>query len=189
MVALGTTNVDFPGQGVPQSQATDLVLSQSTVAGPPIRLRHNRRFLARTIELGFREVLLPSRSQTILCYDPLPGRTSPLRLAGAGGRPTVTRRLHSGRLVDGGQGFIPADCSVSSATPHPQPESPFGTSCSSVTGHPDDTDWHRSGRHQTGWKQSGGQPAIAVRHGLCAGGIVRGRNQLMPPASYGEEAG
>lgn len=55
------------GTAAGQPQPTELVLSQSRLSGEPIRLNTNRRYLARTLELGFREVHLFGPSAPVLC--------------------------------------------------------------------------------------------------------------------------
>jgi hypothetical protein len=49
------------------TQATELVLSRSSVDGPAIRINFNREFLSRAVRLGFREIGLSGVEAPIVC--------------------------------------------------------------------------------------------------------------------------
>jgi len=66
--------LDLGAQAIVRAQeehvrATEVVLSCSTVTGPPVRLCLDRDYLARALKLGFRELLVPSPNQPVLCQD------------------------------------------------------------------------------------------------------------------------
>jgi hypothetical protein len=48
---------------------TEVVLSRSSVSGPPMRLCLDRDYLARALKLGFTELLVPGPSKPVLCQD------------------------------------------------------------------------------------------------------------------------
>jgi len=52
-----------------QAQPTEVVLSNSTWSGEPIRINSNRKFLARALKLGFRELCVYSDQAPIACFD------------------------------------------------------------------------------------------------------------------------
>jgi hypothetical protein len=52
-----------------QQQPTELVLSRSTFSGESIRVNTNRKYLARALKLGFREVLLHDPKTAVVCRD------------------------------------------------------------------------------------------------------------------------
>ncbi len=55
--------------GDEKARPSELVLSNSQLAGEPIRLNSNRQYLARAIRLGFREVHLNSADAPVVCQD------------------------------------------------------------------------------------------------------------------------
>ncbi len=57
------------GQGEKNARTSELLLSNSRFTGDAIRLSSNRRYLARAISLGFREVHLNSADSPVLCQD------------------------------------------------------------------------------------------------------------------------
>jgi hypothetical protein len=57
------------GQGEKNARTSELLLSNSRFTGDAIRLSSNRRYLARAINLGFREVHLNSADSPVLCRD------------------------------------------------------------------------------------------------------------------------
>jgi len=67
--------VDLNGQvavrakGDDQAQATELVLSNSSRDGKPVRFNSNRQFLARAAKLGFREIELDGAEAPAHCRD------------------------------------------------------------------------------------------------------------------------
>ncbi len=52
-----------------QARSTELVLARSERVGDPIRLNTNRKFLARALKMGFREVLIYGDKSPVLCQD------------------------------------------------------------------------------------------------------------------------
>lgn len=52
-----------------QDQVTELVLSRSTVEGPPVRLVSNRHYLARMVQLGFHELKVVKADVPLVCED------------------------------------------------------------------------------------------------------------------------
>ena len=52
-----------------QSQATEVVLSHSTLSGEPVRFTTNRRFLARALRLGFQELVVYGAKMPVMCQD------------------------------------------------------------------------------------------------------------------------
>ncbi len=50
-----------------QSRPTELVLSRSTITGPPVRIHTNRQYLARAVRLGFRQIGLIDAKSSISC--------------------------------------------------------------------------------------------------------------------------
>jgi hypothetical protein len=67
--------VDLNGQVAVRSKArdqvppTELVLSGATLSGDPIRLNMNRQYLARALQLGFRQVHVYSPKVPVLCEE------------------------------------------------------------------------------------------------------------------------
>jgi hypothetical protein len=57
------------GQSEQNAGTSELLLSNSRFNGDAIRLSSNRRYLARAINLGFREVHLNSADSPVLCQD------------------------------------------------------------------------------------------------------------------------
>jgi hypothetical protein len=57
------------GQGEKNARTSELLLSNSRFTGDAIRLSSNRRYLARAINMGFREVHLNSAESPVLCQD------------------------------------------------------------------------------------------------------------------------
>ena len=62
-------SVAIRAKGEMQSQPTELVLAHSTFSGEPIRINTNRKFLARALKLGFRELLVYGDKMPVLCQD------------------------------------------------------------------------------------------------------------------------
>lgn len=56
------------GQG--QDGVTELVLAHSQVSGPPVRFVSNRRYLARFLQLGFRELQVINPEKPLLARQP-----------------------------------------------------------------------------------------------------------------------
>lgn len=52
-----------------ETKPTEIVLSQSVPSGEAIRINTNRRYLARALSLGFREVLLYGNTLPVMCRD------------------------------------------------------------------------------------------------------------------------
>lgn len=52
-----------------QGQVTEVVLSRSSVSGPPMRLCLNRRYLTRALQLTFQEMVFLSPDKPMLCRD------------------------------------------------------------------------------------------------------------------------
>jgi hypothetical protein len=52
-----------------QPTPTELTLTESSVSGEPIRINTNRRYLARALNLGFREVYVFSPKTPVSCRD------------------------------------------------------------------------------------------------------------------------
>jgi hypothetical protein len=52
-----------------RGHVTEMVLSRSTVSGPPVRLCLDRDYLVRALKLGFTELLAPSPTKPVLCQD------------------------------------------------------------------------------------------------------------------------
>ncbi len=61
----GSVAVRAKGDG--QARPTELVLSDSTWSGAPIRINSNRRFLARAMRMGFEELCIFTPQSPILC--------------------------------------------------------------------------------------------------------------------------
>ena len=67
--------LDLNGQAILQAQAaadaprTDVLLSNATTAGPPIRIAMDRRYLLRALTLGFRTLRLSDPNQPLLAAD------------------------------------------------------------------------------------------------------------------------
>ena len=78
-------------RGPDAGPATELVLSRSGYAGPPVRLQTNREFLARAIRLGFAEVEVVDADTPLVCRDrrPGPGLAAALEATRRSGRPTT----------------------------------------------------------------------------------------------------
>jgi hypothetical protein len=80
-----------------QAQATEVVLTRSSVTGPPVCLDLNRRYLHRALQLGFAVLEVVSADKPVCCRDgervyvwmplttpaPLPAGPDPVRLASA----------------------------------------------------------------------------------------------------------
>ncbi len=62
-------SVAIRAKAADQPQPTELVLSNSTASGQPMRVNTNRTFLARAVKLGFDEVLLYSPKVPVMCRD------------------------------------------------------------------------------------------------------------------------
>ncbi len=56
-------------QGATASRSSELVLSNSKLHGSPVRLSSNRQYLARAMQLGFRELQITSPTAPIVCRD------------------------------------------------------------------------------------------------------------------------
>ena len=54
-------------QGADREPVTELVLSRSRAAGPPVRLNTHREFLARAVRLGFTEVEVADADAPVVC--------------------------------------------------------------------------------------------------------------------------
>ncbi len=73
---LAPVTLDLGEQAVLRTRADDsaqmheVFLSGSTCAGPAVRLACNRRYLARLVQLGFREVQVCNANTPLLCRDP-----------------------------------------------------------------------------------------------------------------------
>ncbi len=71
----GRVTLDLNGQvvlrakGATASRTSELILSNSQLLGTPVRLSSNRRFLARAVQLGFRELHINSATAPIVCRD------------------------------------------------------------------------------------------------------------------------
>jgi hypothetical protein len=57
------------GKAPGQSQPTELVLTNSTWDGEPVRINTNRRYLARAAQLGFQEIHLFGPKPPVCCQD------------------------------------------------------------------------------------------------------------------------
>jgi hypothetical protein len=62
-------SVAIRAKAAEQPQPTELVLSNSTASGKPMRINSNRRFLARAVNLGFDEVYVYSPKVPVMCRD------------------------------------------------------------------------------------------------------------------------
>ncbi len=56
-------------RGDGQEQATELVLTRSTVVGPPVRVSAVRSQFGRALQLGFREVAVATADKPVVCRD------------------------------------------------------------------------------------------------------------------------
>jgi hypothetical protein len=56
-------------RAVDQGRVTEVVLNHTEVQGPPMRLACNRHFLARALQLGFRELSLARSEAPLVCRD------------------------------------------------------------------------------------------------------------------------
>src|SRR4051812_3715570 len=52
-----------------QETTTEVVLTNSTVAGKPVRVQMHRQLLARALQLRFREIWIPDASKPLVCRD------------------------------------------------------------------------------------------------------------------------
>ena len=57
------------GKSMDQPRATEAVLSSSTWSGEAVRININRRYLARALELGLRELFVYGPNTPVLCQD------------------------------------------------------------------------------------------------------------------------
>jgi len=62
-------HVAVRGKAPDQAVPTELMLDRSTVAGEPMRINTNRRYLARAVRLGFRELYATGSQSPVLCCD------------------------------------------------------------------------------------------------------------------------
>ena len=62
-------HVAIRAQGEGQEKATELVLSRSTVSGPPMQVVCNRLYLGRAVGLGFLELHVAKASAPVICRD------------------------------------------------------------------------------------------------------------------------
>lgn len=56
-------------KGATASRSSELILSNSKLHGAPVRLSSNRQYLARAVQLGFRELQITSPTAPIVCRD------------------------------------------------------------------------------------------------------------------------
>ncbi len=61
--------VVLQAQGATASRTSELILSNSKLQGSPVRLSSNRQYLARAMQLGFRELQISSSKAPIVCRD------------------------------------------------------------------------------------------------------------------------
>ena len=56
-------------QGATASRTSELILSNSILQGTPVRLSSNRKYLARAVQLGFRELQINGPTAPIICRE------------------------------------------------------------------------------------------------------------------------
>jgi hypothetical protein len=56
-------------KGSGEARATEILLAQSAVAGPPVRLCTDRQYLQRAVRLGFLEFQIAGAQQPVCCRD------------------------------------------------------------------------------------------------------------------------
>jgi hypothetical protein len=62
-------DITIRAKAVDQAKPTEIVLANSSWSGKPVRLNLNRKFLARALKLGFRDLLVYGDKVPVVCHD------------------------------------------------------------------------------------------------------------------------